>query len=66
MWDTTTGNHKRLFSCQTTKYTRTDTAIPLKDIKVGARVMIQATKNDDQLTAAKVKFGGSGTNHHGS
>lgn len=40
-----------------TKYARMDTAITLKDIKVGDHVVIHATKKGNQLTATEVKIG---------
>ena len=40
-----------------TKYAKMDTAIALKDIKVGDHVVIHATKKGNQLVAATVKIG---------
>ena len=39
-------------SSEDTKYTKMDTAIALKDIKVGDHVVIHATKKDGKLLAA--------------
>lgn len=64
--DTSYGKSQTVVLTPDPKYTKADTAITLKDIKVGDQVVIQATKKDNQLTAVKVKVGGRGTNHHGS
>lgn len=40
-----------------TKYAKMDTAITLKDVKVGDHVVIHATKKGDQLVAATVRIG---------
>src|SRR5882762_8246261 len=40
-----------------TKYTKMNTAIALKDIKVGDHVVIHATKKDGKLLAATVQVG---------
>jgi hypothetical protein len=53
--DTPDGKSQTVVLTPDTKYTRTDTAITPKDIKLGDQVVIQATKKDDQLTAVKVK-----------
>jgi hypothetical protein len=64
--DTPDGKSQTVVLTPDTKYTRTDTAITPKDIKLADQVVIQATKKDDQLTAVKVKVGAGATNHHGS
>ena len=40
-----------------TKFLRGETAVALKDIKVGDHTVIHATKKGDQLVAAEVKLG---------
>jgi hypothetical protein len=40
-----------------TKYSRMDTVIALKDIKIGDHVVIHATKKNDKLIAATVQAG---------
>lgn len=41
----------------TTKYTKGTTALTLKDVKVGDRVVIDASEKDEKLTAVIVKVG---------
>ena len=64
--DTPDGKSQTVVLTPDTQYTKMDTAITLKDIKVGDQVVIQTTRKDDHLTAVKVKVGAGGTNHHGS
>jgi hypothetical protein len=54
---TTDGKSQAVALNGDTKYAKMDTAIALKDIKVGDHVVIHATKKADQLVAATVKIG---------
>jgi hypothetical protein len=54
---TTDGNPQIVALNGDTRYAKMDTAIALKDIKVGDHVVIHATKKGDQIVAATVKVG---------
>jgi hypothetical protein len=54
---TTDGKTQTVTTTADTKYAKMDTAIALKDIKVGDHVVIHATKKDNKLVAATVKVG---------
>ncbi|HWZ49986.1 MAG TPA: DUF5666 domain-containing protein [Granulicella sp.] len=54
---TTDGKTQTVTATADTKYSKMDTAITLKDIKVGDHVVIHATKKDDKLIAATVQVG---------
>ena len=54
---TTDGKTQTVTATADTKYTKMDTAIALKDIKVGDHVVIHATKKDNKLIAATVQVG---------
>lgn len=56
----TDGKTQTVAFTSNTKYARMDTAIPLKDVKVGDQVVIHATKKDNQLIAVTVKIGMAG------
>jgi hypothetical protein len=62
--DTPDGKSRAIVLTSDAKYTRMNTAITLKDIKMGDQVAIQTTKKGDRLTALTVKGGVSGTHHH--
>jgi hypothetical protein len=52
---TTDGKTQTVMTTADTKYSKMDTVIALKDIKVGDHVVIHATKKDNELVAATVK-----------
>ncbi len=54
---TTDGKTQTVATTADTKYTKMNTAIALKDIKVGDHVVIHATKKDGKLLAATVQVG---------
>jgi len=54
---TTDGKTQTVTATADTKYSKMDTAIALKEIKVGDHVVIHATKKDNKLIAATVKVG---------
>lgn len=54
---TTDGKSQTVLLTGDTKYVKGETAVTLKDIKVGDHVVIHATKKDNQLTAATIKVG---------
>lgn len=54
---TTDGKTQTVTTTADTKYSKTDAAIALKDIKVGDHVVIHATKKDGKLIAATVQVG---------
>jgi Cu/Ag efflux protein CusF len=54
---TTDGKLQTVAITPDTKYSKMDTSITLKDIKVGDHVVIHASKKNNQLTAATVKVG---------
>ena len=54
---TTDGKSQTVLLTSETKYARNDTAITVKDIKVGDHVVIHATKKNDKLIAATVQLG---------
>jgi hypothetical protein len=53
----TDGKTQTVATTADTKYTKMNTAIALKDIKVGDHVVIHATKKDGKLIAATVQVG---------
>jgi hypothetical protein len=57
MVTTTDGKSQTVTTTADTKYTKTDAAIALKDIKVGDHVVIHASKKNDKLIAATVQVG---------
>ena len=57
MVTTTNGKTQTVTTTADTKYSKMDTAIALKDIKVGDHVVIHATKKDGKLIAATVQVG---------
>ena len=54
---TTDGKTQTVATTADTKYSKMDSVIALKDIKVGDHVVIHATKKDNKLVAATVKVG---------
>ena len=54
---TTDGKTQTVTTTADTKYSKMDTAIALKDLKVGDHVVIHATKKDGKLLAATVQVG---------
>ncbi len=54
---TTDGKSQTVLLTAETKYAKNDTAITVKDIKVGDPVVIHATRKNNELTAATVKVG---------
>jgi len=54
---TTDGKTQTVATTADTKYTKVNTAIALKDIKVGDHIAIHATKKDGKLIAATVQVG---------
>jgi hypothetical protein len=54
---TTDGKTQTVTATADTKYSKMDAAITLKNIKVGDRVVIHATKKDNKLIAATVQVG---------
>lgn len=54
---TTNGKTQTVMVNADTKFTRMDTVISVKDIKVGDKVVIYATQKDEKLTAATVQIG---------
>jgi Cu/Ag efflux protein CusF len=54
---TSDGKTQTVATTADTKYTKMNTAIALKDIKVGDHVVIHATKKDGKLLAATVQVG---------
>jgi hypothetical protein len=61
---TTSGETETVTTTVDTKYSKTDGAITLKDIKVGDRVVIHTTKKDGKLIAATVQVGMGSMSHH--
>ncbi len=57
--NTTAGKSQTVALAATTKYSRRDQTITLKDIKVGDHVVIHATRKGSTLTAATVEVGAS-------
>ena len=55
---TTDGGSQTVLLTPETKYERNQTAITAKEIKVGERVVIHATRKNNALTAATVEVGG--------
>ncbi len=56
---TTDGKSQTVLLTSETKYAKNDTAITVKDVKVGDPVVIHATRKNNELTAATVKVGAS-------
>ncbi len=56
---TTDGKSQPVFVNADTTYAKNNTAIALKDIKVGDPVVIHATRKNNELTAATVTVGAS-------
>ena len=54
---TTDGKTQTVTTTADTKYSKMNSAIALKDIKVGDHVVIHATKKDNKLIAATVQVG---------
>lgn len=54
---TTDGKTQHVVLTEATKYARMETAISLKDVRLGDNVVIHATKKGDQLIAVEVKVG---------
>jgi uncharacterized membrane protein YjjP (DUF1212 family) len=54
---TTDGKTQTVTTTADTKYSTMDAAIALKDVKVGNRVVIHATKKESKLIAATVQVG---------
>jgi hypothetical protein len=61
---TTGGGTETITTTIDTKYSKTDGAITLKDIKVGDHVVIHAAKKDGKLIAATVQVGMGSMSHH--
>lgn len=53
----TDGSVQTVAVTNTTKYLRGDTAVTLKDVKVGDHIVIHATGKPNHLVAAEVKTG---------
>lgn len=56
---TTDGKSQTVLLNPETTYAKNNTAIAMKDIKVGDRVVIHATRKNNELTAATVAVGSS-------
>ena len=55
------GKIQTVMFAATTKFLKGESAISAKDIKVGDRTVIHATKKGDQLVASEVKLGTTAT-----
>ena len=54
---TTAKDPVTVYTMTDTKYEKGDAAVSIKDLKVGDRVAIHATKMSDKLMATEVRFG---------
>jgi hypothetical protein len=64
--NTTSGKSQPVALTATTRYSRTDQTITVKDIKIGDHVVIHATRKGTALTAATVEVGSSSAKSHAS
>jgi Domain of unknown function (DUF5666) len=64
--NTTAGKSQTVALADTTRYSKMDQTIKIKDIKVGDHVVIHATRKGTILTAATVEIGTSAAKPHAS
>ncbi len=64
--NTTAGKSQTVALAATTRYSRMDRTITVKDIKVGDHVVIHATRKGSTLTAATVEVGSATVKSHAS